>query len=518
MRIGSRKWLAHRLAWWISTGKQPDPDRLVLHHCDNPPCCNPAHLFLGTQADNMRDMIEKGRGRFEGVRGTQNVNAKLTDGAVAEILLAPRQYGVGRKLAARFGVCEATISQIRHGKKWAHIAVSTLAALVVLATPALAIQPGATGSITLRNGALDVIKVDGGDSAAGTTRAANSTQVSGRTATDCQAQTDGAAREFCRDTNGRVFVCIPSSGACDTAAEWKEFTTWVKVGGSSMGYGSIVDFSSVFDITVTSGVIGVGLSNAVTLFGSTLDRGTELPAAIAYEDEPNDFGSNLQTMKKLVLKKADSTTIFDANNTTDGVISMAAAQVTLPNGTGAAPTTTGQVYVDTNGVNANMVQASVGNGTTAVPLRQCFSHYIRIVNVPNATTHYSTWGYSSSVTSGFANQLWRNFPEPAKWTGLSCNLLNDIKNTDVVTVTMQTATPASASDGAYMTTPSYSSTALSVTRTGTTATTENTLSPDWDVVSLAANTIVVVEIAYTTTSGSNLYGHCQVFECPDSVF
>lgn len=68
-KIGDRRqpgcgWsLAHRIAYEAAFGAPP-PDRLVMHHCDNPPCCEPDHLFVGTQTDNMHDMWAKGRQRM----------------------------------------------------------------------------------------------------------------------------------------------------------------------------------------------------------------------------------------------------------------------------------------------------------------------------------------------------------------------------------------------------------------------------------------------------------------------
>ncbi len=64
---------AHRFAWWFSTGIWPG-DLSVLHRCDNKACCNPAHLFLGTQKDNIQDAVRKALRRCEGLERAMTCN------------------------------------------------------------------------------------------------------------------------------------------------------------------------------------------------------------------------------------------------------------------------------------------------------------------------------------------------------------------------------------------------------------------------------------------------------------
>jgi HNH endonuclease len=114
---------AHRVSWELAHG--PIPEGLyVLHKCDNPPCVNPAHLFLGTQLDNMRDAARKGRTARGGrARGERIGASKLTEAKVTEIR---RRYRAGEETQAElgrvFGVHQASISDIVRGETWRHAA------------------------------------------------------------------------------------------------------------------------------------------------------------------------------------------------------------------------------------------------------------------------------------------------------------------------------------------------------------------------------------------------------------
>ena len=121
LRLNGRNRLAHRIAWTEVNG---DPGSLyVCHTCDNPPCCNPAHLFLGTPLDNTRDMIAKGRSRRgQSKFGTLSHNAKITEAEAAEIrtLYATgewTQYQLGQK----YGIDQTSVSRVVRRATWPHV-------------------------------------------------------------------------------------------------------------------------------------------------------------------------------------------------------------------------------------------------------------------------------------------------------------------------------------------------------------------------------------------------------------
>src|SRR4051812_4793380 len=98
------KWrYAHRVSWQLTHGKIPD-GLWVLHRCDNPPCVNPSHLFLGTPRDNTRDCMAKGRKSVR--RGVAASSAKLTDADVAEIRKALARHETQVSIAMRYGITQ----------------------------------------------------------------------------------------------------------------------------------------------------------------------------------------------------------------------------------------------------------------------------------------------------------------------------------------------------------------------------------------------------------------------------
>lgn len=115
---GSPMRLAHRIVWKLTHGKLAK-DICVLHKCDNRLCCNPKHLFLGTRADNVYDMIKKKRHippthEF----GEASANHKLTQEIVDNIRFYVRNGMKQKDVAIKFGLSKAHICRLVHGIRW----------------------------------------------------------------------------------------------------------------------------------------------------------------------------------------------------------------------------------------------------------------------------------------------------------------------------------------------------------------------------------------------------------------
>lgn len=109
--------LTHRLVFTLKYGPIP-PGMLVLHSCDNPPCCNLAHLRLGTDRDNADDRIARGRSKGRCQVGERNWRARLSEEEAMEILLSTEPRSV---LAQRYGVGLTQISNIKCDYGWKHL-------------------------------------------------------------------------------------------------------------------------------------------------------------------------------------------------------------------------------------------------------------------------------------------------------------------------------------------------------------------------------------------------------------
>lgn len=117
---------AHRFSYEFHVGPIPSGPGFhgtcVLHRCDNPSCVRPDHLFLGTNADNVRDMDAKGRRVNGQLRGSKHHAAILNEEQVREIVVAHRVRGVSQSQLGRdYGVSHSTINHIFTGRIWTHL-------------------------------------------------------------------------------------------------------------------------------------------------------------------------------------------------------------------------------------------------------------------------------------------------------------------------------------------------------------------------------------------------------------
>jgi len=118
LRFNGGKHLAHRLAFLFAFGTVPD-GACVLHHCDNPSCCKPGHLWLGNQEDNARDAIQKGRFSHASRNvGERNGLAKLTKEDIKMIRARYSQGELQHKLGEEYGVSQSAISLVVNGRRW----------------------------------------------------------------------------------------------------------------------------------------------------------------------------------------------------------------------------------------------------------------------------------------------------------------------------------------------------------------------------------------------------------------
>lgn len=113
-----KSYIAHRFYYSLINGHIPD-DIKACHKCDNPPCVNPDHIFLGTQSENLQDAVQKGRRR---TRGEDNGFSKLTTQQVIEIR---RSYSSGSmikaEIARKFNTSKTNVTRIINRESWTHI-------------------------------------------------------------------------------------------------------------------------------------------------------------------------------------------------------------------------------------------------------------------------------------------------------------------------------------------------------------------------------------------------------------
>lgn len=118
VRVETGTALAHRVAYELTNGTLGDAK--ALHRCDNPPCCNPAHLYAGTQKQNAADRMASGHEPDR--RGMKHPGAKLTDDDVRAIrTLAAERTMTHNQIAARFGISHQMVYFITSRRSWRHV-------------------------------------------------------------------------------------------------------------------------------------------------------------------------------------------------------------------------------------------------------------------------------------------------------------------------------------------------------------------------------------------------------------
>lgn len=122
MRFGSIKMLSHRYSWVLHNGTIPD-GLVVCHKCDNPPCVNPEHLFLGTHHDNVHDKMKKNRA--VNVIGSKIGCAVFVESEVFDIRVRAASGESVKSLAKEYEASETAVRQLVKGNTWKHVPMPT---------------------------------------------------------------------------------------------------------------------------------------------------------------------------------------------------------------------------------------------------------------------------------------------------------------------------------------------------------------------------------------------------------
>jgi hypothetical protein len=122
-----RQWKTHRISAALKFGARALDNKLACHHCDNPPCCNPAHLFLGTHLDNNQDRERKGRGANRivallyperMVHGVNHYRAKLNPEKIRKIFKLRSEGYFMRAIGKIVGISASVVCLVLHHKAW----------------------------------------------------------------------------------------------------------------------------------------------------------------------------------------------------------------------------------------------------------------------------------------------------------------------------------------------------------------------------------------------------------------
>lgn len=116
--ISGKTVAAHRVSWELNNKKHIPPNMCICHKCDNPPCVNPNHLFLGTIADNNLDKKMKGR---QDEKGEKNGRAKITEKDVFDIRVVHKLGATYASIGREYELSPETISSICKGRLWSHV-------------------------------------------------------------------------------------------------------------------------------------------------------------------------------------------------------------------------------------------------------------------------------------------------------------------------------------------------------------------------------------------------------------